>query len=61
MILINFLIILLIFVLVALVVRWVMGQLGVPANIQTVVLAILGLIALLWLLQGVYIPALRLR
>jgi hypothetical protein len=53
----------LLFVLVALVVKWAMAQLGVPQNIQMVVGLILALLFLLWLIQGISVlpPTWRLR
>jgi uncharacterized membrane protein YeaQ/YmgE (transglycosylase-associated protein family) len=65
---IGLLLTLLIFVLVGLVVRWAMSQLGVPGNIQNVVMLIFGLIVLLWLIQALGVltyladgPVLRVR
>jgi hypothetical protein len=60
---ISLLIMVLLFVLVALVVKWAMAQLGVPQNIQMVVGLILALLFLLWLIQGISVlpPTWRLR
>jgi hypothetical protein len=58
---ISLLIMILLFVLVALVVKWAMAQLGVPANIQMVVGLILALLFLLWLIQGLSVLPFRLR
>jgi hypothetical protein len=51
----SLLIWILFFVLVVVLVKWVLGEVGAPANVQKIVLLILALLFVLWLFQGAMI------
>lgn len=52
---ISLLIWILFFVLVVVLVKWVLGEVGAPDNVKKIVLLILALLFVLWLFQGAMI------